>query len=66
MLTNSPEYKALKSRVAKYLSIDSNDIESIVNPMRNKKRPYLLVTLVDSRFGATLLKDSKSGFTVVN
>ena len=66
MLTNSPKYKALKSRVAKYLSIDGDNIHSIVNPMTNKKLPYHLVTLFDARFRTVLLRDTKSGFTVVN
>ena len=66
MLTNSPEYKALKNRVAKFLSIGIDDIYSIENPMRNKKLPYWLVTVVDSRFGSILLKDSPEGFSVVN
>lgn len=66
MLTNSPEYKALKNRVAKYLSISIDDIYSIENPMRNKRLPYLLVERVDSRFRAVLLRDTKKGFIVVN
>jgi len=66
MLTNSPEYKALKNRVAKYLSISIYNIHSIVNPMVNKKLPYHLVTFFDARFKVVLLRDTKSGFTVVN
>jgi len=65
MLTNTIEYKALKNRVAKYLSIDSSNISSIVNPMWNKKLIYYLVTLVDIRFRSLLLRDTKDGFTVV-
>ncbi len=65
MLTNSQEYHDLKRRVAEYLSIDTDDIYSISNPMRNKKLPYLLVTLVESRFRSMLLRDTKGGFAVI-
>jgi len=67
MLTNSPEYKALKVRVAKYLSIGIDDIYSIENPMKNKKLPYWLVKMkIGIRFNSILLRDSRHGFSVVN
>ena len=66
MLTNSPEYIALKARVAKYLNIDSSNIFSIENPMKNKKLPYWLVTMVNGKFGSVLLRDSPEGFLAVN
>jgi len=66
MLTNSTEYEKLKMRIARYLNIDGDNIHSIVNPMRNKKLPYHLVTLFDARFRVVLLRDTKSGFLVVN
>ena len=65
MLTNTIEYKALKERVAKFLNMSSEGIHSIVKPMRNKKLPYILVTLIDARFRSVLLRDTKGGFTVV-
>ena len=67
MLTNSTEYKALKNRIAKYLNIDSNNIFSIENPMKNKKLPYILVKMkIGIRFNSILLRDSRHGFSVVN
>ena len=67
MLTNSPEYKALKVRVAKYLNIDSSNIFSIENPMKNKKLPYWLIKMkIGIRFNSILLRDSRHGFSVVN
>lgn len=43
MLTNSKEYQDLKDRVASFLEIESKLIYSVVNPMKRKKLPYLMV-----------------------
>jgi len=60
MLTNSKEYKELKKKISDFLNVSIDDISSMCNPLRNKKKRRVYQVLL--RSGTTYMLQEIDGF----
>jgi hypothetical protein len=67
MLTNSKEYKELELRIAFFLNIKHDLIESIVNPLRRKKKTVnVWLVSIEGVNRKVLLRDINGMFIKIN
>lgn len=66
MLTNSEEYKNLKSKIAEFLNVDANLIYSIVNPLRKKSKNRLVWLVVVKGSSNVILREKDGLLSIIN